>query len=217
MRTAIGFKQYATIHQECEFAFVFIGGGTKKTIKKRIYKLFRGLKNVKCIITDYIFPVPRSLLKKLDICIASSGCAETCLQERVPTIYVNSSNGLPIGIAGFTLDIYNFDFRFATPPKECENLESMLNHMLFEKDYRAFDPIYTSNKIETNEEIEKTFMDQYLFIKEANVLSYYPIDLIHPNGFKQRLYSFFGKCLGINFLSFMHLKVLHTFKTFKRK
>lgn len=209
INSAKSIQNYIQEHKDTLFTVVFIGGGTKKSIYRKIQNIFECANNAKCIITDYIFPVPRKLLAKIDACIASSGCAEACVYENVPTIYVNSITGEPVGIAAFTIDIFKDDYRLSKANGE---MNDYLNQILFQNNFREIQMPYKDNKIETDDEVFHTFEAQYDSIMNINNQNYYPVDTIKPFGTKQKLYAVLGTWFGIDFLSFVHLKILHYIK-----
>ncbi|WP_321381708.1 hypothetical protein [Trichococcus shcherbakoviae] len=83
---------------------ILIGGVEGEIAKKTmIQNKFINIKNVELIFTDELFPIPKSVFKKTDICIGSSGSAIICAREKVPTILVKDTSPVPIGIIGYTL------------------------------------------------------------------------------------------------------------------
>ena len=95
---------YVRTNSSYRFNIVFIGGSNKKGIDQAIRDRFKKLHNVNLIITGYVYPIPRSLIKKMDLFISTSGSASVSYFEHVPTIKVHPVTAMPTQIMGYTYE-----------------------------------------------------------------------------------------------------------------
>lgn len=96
--------EFAKTHAEEDFSFVFVGGAPEgNDIKSRIESLLKPCKNVNLFFTGYMFPIPRELVLKFNICLAGAGAAYALKREGVATIIVDPRDGLSGGVLGITV------------------------------------------------------------------------------------------------------------------
>ena len=96
-----GILEYIIKNPGRKYNVVIIGGGRRITVKK-IKNLLDSHSNINLIITDYIYPIPRSLLKNIDVFISTAGSATVSFNENRPTIKVHPVKGHSVGILGYT-------------------------------------------------------------------------------------------------------------------
>lgn len=92
--------QFVREHHETLFNIIYIGGGDAngmKQYKKKLLSLYKKESNVDVYFTDNIFPVPRKLIKKINVCISGSGAAFFMAAEGIPTISVDPRDTLVNG------------------------------------------------------------------------------------------------------------------------
>lgn len=85
-----------------EFNIIYIGGeyNKRKPIQHRLEKEYRHLHNINLIFTGYLYPVPRTLIKQIDVCISGSGASIAMTAEGVSTICVDPRDCQAIGVLG---------------------------------------------------------------------------------------------------------------------
>lgn len=95
-----GIRKFAQNYPQKSIQFVMVGnpGDREDWIKEQL----GSLKNVRLSFIGDMVPIPRSLFKKIDVVIASAGCAECAVYEGVPTIVMDVENSLANGILGYT-------------------------------------------------------------------------------------------------------------------
>lgn len=104
----IEIKEYLKNNQDKKFALVMIGGAPESDIVA-IKKILNDSDNLYVHITDYIYPIPRNMVKLMDVFISSSGSAVVSMRENIPTIVYDANKLKPIGILDYTLknDLYS--------------------------------------------------------------------------------------------------------------
>ncbi|MBR6872273.1 MAG: hypothetical protein IKN17_02060 [Ruminococcus sp.] len=96
-----GIKEYIVQNSDKKFNLVVIGGqGTDSKISA-IKEMFEGLKNTKLIMTGDMYPIPNSLVDKIDVFVSTAGSASATFKFGKPTVKVNPVTGVPAGIMGY--------------------------------------------------------------------------------------------------------------------
>lgn len=90
--------RYASAHPEVRIAFVVIGGPNLSETDCQAAEA----ENLHILNTGYITPIPESLIKKLEVGIATSGSVKAIAQYDIPTIAADVSTGEATGV-------YNYD------------------------------------------------------------------------------------------------------------
>lgn len=99
MRTIKELMEYFKTKND-SFDLLLIGGGSSGMVR-RIRKVTAGVRNVTVVITGYLYPIPRRLLGRIDVCIANSGSAHMAYSEDVPTVVVDQASNKAIGVLGY--------------------------------------------------------------------------------------------------------------------
>lgn len=123
------FMKFAAEHKNERIQYVFIGGSDDKRKHRKIVQAFRGFKNVNCVVTGYLFPIPETLFEKVDIFIGAAGSASISWKYDVPTIALDINDYKPIGVLGYTA--YKTLYR----EKEAEFSVSELLDLIIYHDY----------------------------------------------------------------------------------
>ena len=113
------------------FTVIFLGGSRLRKDKKRIEHLFSEIKNCTLCITDFLYPIPESILKKSDVCISSAGSARVSAKLGIPTISIDCEDYKPIGVVNYTTK--------NTVKRDNEKIRSLsdwLREILIEKKYK---------------------------------------------------------------------------------
>ena len=95
-----GFRTYAKNHPEKRYNLVLIGGATGKKRIAQIREVMSRSKNIDLIITDYLYPIPASLINSIDLFVSTAGSSVVSFWNHQPTIMVHPVTGEPTGILG---------------------------------------------------------------------------------------------------------------------
>lgn len=91
-------------NENLNFNFVLIGGagdGIKgNKYVGEIAKRLRDCKNVNLVVTGYLYPIPLSLVRNIDIFVSAAGSSNGTYRLGKPTIRLNPLTGAPAGILG---------------------------------------------------------------------------------------------------------------------
>lgn len=104
----------------CEFAntkkdssiFVCLFGGAEDDIVSQVKRKLDKCSNIDYFVSGYIWPIPQSTFRKIDVFISAAGSARVSANQGVPTIKIDVINYRPEGIL---TDIKSF---------KCETLEN---------------------------------------------------------------------------------------------
>lgn len=128
--TLESFRNYAKENVQLNFNLVVVGGNLDNAIEEvRIKQLFDRLENVNLVLTGSLFPIPLGLIRRTDVCIASSGSAGLTYKFGIPTITIDGNDLLPIGILGYNAN--SWLFRNSTEPPQ--KLSDLLNLIIKER------------------------------------------------------------------------------------
>ena len=105
LEASIQLKAYIENDKEKNYTLIIIGGQKEgNTTQAKIEKVYEGVKNVSLVFTGYLYPIPRILLKKIDVGVSSSGAVLVLADEGVPTIVIDGHDMQPLGVYGVTTD-----------------------------------------------------------------------------------------------------------------
>ena len=105
MEVAAQLKDFVENESGKQYTIVIIGGQKEgNSTQKRIEEIYKNIGNVSLVFTGYLYPIPRCLLKKIDIGISSSGAVIAMADENVPTIVIDAHDMQPLGVYGITTD-----------------------------------------------------------------------------------------------------------------
>ena len=118
---------FAAEHKEKKINFVIVGEISPK--EQFIKGVFLETKNVNLVPLGNQVPIPRSLMRKVDVIIAGSGCAVAVVKENRPIIIPNPETCLSNGL---------FEYENSSPilleeGRECESFKTSLERVLVEK------------------------------------------------------------------------------------
>lgn len=157
----------ANCHQS--YNFVMIGGSGDGKEARRLRNKFRELNNVTFLITDYLYPIPLSLVDRIDLFVSTAGSASATYLLGKPTIKVHPISGETLGIVGCDFDLRDKSMYDVTGNI---TLESCMNRILLDD----VDINYETAKLQS-EEYEETMrreFDRQLYIaKTGSTIGYY--------------------------------------------
>lgn len=192
-------------HYDKKIQFVLIGASPALIKeKKRLLKRFKKIDNLNAIILDSIYPIPKSLFKKVDVCVAVAGCARICFNEGMVTIVIDTLTNKP-GILGY--DTASTLYSNGNFNSLCELLEFLFidNNLETVRNKIEFITLKRDFFIEYNKHLE--------FINSsAKAQAYYDIEAIKVNGLKERI-----KKIIINILGISNFEKLLTIYNFRQK
>ena len=119
-------QSFAEKHPDKCFQLVLFGGSPVSDDITDIYQYRRD--NLQIDITGALFPVPRHLIDRMDVFIASAGAARTTYEAGAVTIAIDANDFEPIGIMGEAgcLDSVN-----RLPGQNCGSIGDLLERVLF--------------------------------------------------------------------------------------
>ncbi|MBQ2675860.1 MAG: hypothetical protein IJF54_00470 [Clostridia bacterium] len=167
------FLKFAKEHENTKIQFVFVGGAPKKSTVKRFSDAFKNQTNVKCLVTGFIYPIPRAVFDKVDVFVSAAGSANVSWKHDVPTISLDVSDSLPIGVLGYTTT------KTLYRNIEAEHSVSELLHKIVFENYLDDMPYQTYYSVRTEQNYFQKHME---FIeKSTEQKEYYPVAAITPN------------------------------------
>lgn len=189
--------EYFKKNSSDSFNFILIGGDKKGKNARKIKKFFSSIKNVTLIITDYMYPIPKSLIENIDLFISASGSANSTYWCERPTIKINPISGKPLGIIGSDFKLSEKNIYDSS---QTLTIESCINR------------IVRKDTIITYEKLDKTDFDDMMYnefekqlamvIENNNDLDFYDEKLIKKlkTPFKKNhyMYSIMGHIFGEN-------------------
>ena len=95
-----GFRAYASAHPAKKYNLVLIGGAIGKNTIRKIRREMKACGNIHTIITGYLYPIPASLLRNIDVFVSTAGSATVSYRFHRPTIIVHPIDGRPCGVLG---------------------------------------------------------------------------------------------------------------------
>lgn len=180
--------QLVDLHTDKTFNMIFIGGSPDGKSEVEISNAFRGVRNVKLYMLGYMFPIPRKLLEKVNVSIATSNSVLVTANLSIPTIAVDANDFQAIGVYGY--DTTNTVFRKEESPRK---ISDVLTEILFSDKY-------ASKKVLSieQEKVDKTFSEQENMIESTpkdgkyfDVLSIYPFRVRFLAILKRSVHLFF--------------------------
>ena len=187
-----GIKEFVLSNRNDSYNLLLIGGQGDNSRFRDINAKFADLKNVRLVITGDMYPVPKSLVDKVDVFVSTAGSATATYKYGKPTIKVHPVTGVPIGIPGLDFDISEksiYDTMPNTSIAECmkrilldkEKIE--FNYSLGEDYYRQmFDEFERQLKIESRERKREYYSADQLHKIYPRVRSKLPYRIISVVG-----------------------------------
>lgn len=176
---------FLTRYSDMTFNVVLIGGAESDYKEKQLMNLYNDFNNVELYTTGFLNPVPRDLLKSLDVCIAAAGCAMVADDEDVPTICVDVLTGKPIGIVSYTVNRYAGDLRYGN--NKNVTLVSLLEDILFYNYCKRNSPKYKLENNNFEKVMQKEIDSEFEKINRVRSREYYDINSIQLGSGKERI------------------------------
>ena len=124
-------RVFADKHKDKEIGFIFVGNSSCQQLLISDY--LENADNISLTQLGNKIPIPRRLLKKLDVVIANSQTAYFCAQEGVKVVTVSSNDFMSGGVLGYDVhDVGDPNKK----DKECEPISKVLDDLFFTKKYK---------------------------------------------------------------------------------
>ena len=94
-----GIAKFALAHPNKQIQFINVGDTSSR--KGLLDSAFSNLKNINVVDLGNVFPIPKSLFKKVDVVIACSGSARCAVDQQTLTIVADAIRGKSIGLLGY--------------------------------------------------------------------------------------------------------------------
>jgi len=149
------FKEYANMHPEGTYNVVLIGGAVEKAIYRKSLSELKKCTNVHVVVTGYLYPIPLSLIRNIDLFVSTAGSSTSSYRFHRPTVRVHPITGEPCGIVG--LDDLNGRTMYDVMPDTtiCECMERALkNADKIEYVYNGYDDYYERMKTEFDRQLK---------------------------------------------------------------
>ena len=138
-----------------------------------------------------MYPIPRDLIKNIDVFISTSGAADVTYLEHKPTIKVHPVTGEPAGVIGYNF-IPEVDSMFNPVPGKTilDYLKDILDNKISIK--------YTGDDqyVKYKNTMHAEFARQLKLAMNSVGNQYYDTSDIEKKGFKYKIYALLGKSLG---------------------
>lgn len=156
---------FADYNKDKTIQLVIVGSSVSGEIEKLIYNRAKNIPNLKVLITGYMYPVPRSLFKIIDIFIGVSGSAQATAAEGALTLTLDVRDSKPIGLLGY--DTNNNIFRDS---QNTESISTVLQRVLIEQ------PVTTKHNGVKKYDFREVFQTHLEFIYSgADNKAYYEV------------------------------------------
>lgn len=93
-----GIDRFCRKHPDKEFNLILIGDSRKRSIREKVSKMLKKIPNLHCWLPGCLYPIPEQIFRISDLAIESAGSARVTADNNVPTITVDSKDGMAIGI-----------------------------------------------------------------------------------------------------------------------
>lgn len=185
-----GFEKFAKNTKD-RILYIFIGDQPEEypiDIPKKIKNAFQEIDNVTLLLPGYVFPIPRSIMKNIDLAIASSGSAAVLADEGVTTITMDGEDGQPIGVLGYDTQ----ERLFRTEPRKFE-LSNLMNEVIF-NGYLSRFKYHMEKGLD-----DDAYMEQHFDFTKRSKQSkeFYNVELFKNNRPKLLFKRIFINCFGV--------------------
>lgn len=187
------FQKFAVRYNSKKIVFVFIGGANNKRITENIKKELMNYANVEVVITGYVYPISRSLIKKVNIFVSTAGSAIVSYYDHIPTIMVHPVEGYSIGIIGESFAVGDNMYIAKDKRTVSENLSRIINA----ETTIEFDDTRLLNY---EKRMHDEFQRQLLFAEKCRIDTDFQAEKVIFSGKKNRVYYFVGKFFGSELL-----------------
>ena len=162
-------KSFSSFVGDKRINMIYVGGSHDGSMEVAIPEFFEGVKNLRCYVLGYIYPIPLGLIKRADVAISCANSVLVSANEGVPTIVVDVNDYSAIGVYGYTTKNL---FKRETEMKE--TISSLLKQVLVDKSFEE-KKIGEANILDQNE----VFEDELSFFLRKENKIYYDVEAIY--------------------------------------
>lgn len=119
--------EYFNKHKDKKFNLLLVGGSANKQRIKNIKTVLQNCSNVNLIITGAIYPIPKKLIKNVDLFVSAAGSAAVSYYEKIPTVKIHHVTAESMGIIGVDFQITEKPTITNEPDK---TIDSCINRIL---------------------------------------------------------------------------------------
>lgn len=100
-----GMSSFVSRYANKSINVVMIGGSTSKHMVDYIQDTFKKYPNVNLLLTGYLYPIPLSFVKRVNVFVSTAGSVTVTYNAGIPTVRVHPVTGKPVGIVGLDFKI----------------------------------------------------------------------------------------------------------------
>lgn len=200
-------KDFVSKNPQDLFNVVLIGGTRQPRVIKQINRIFINTTNVNLIITGFLYPIPLSLLNKIDIFVSTAGSANVSYKAHRPTIKVHPVSGKIAGIMGNGFDAINSSM-FDVSDLRLEDCICDIEQNKLQIEY----PI-SCKEVEDKQMAQEFDRELSIITNNSTPLKYYGPGKIKPeSNAKNLVYKTLGKTCGAERMQKIIESIRFTFK-----
>lgn len=192
-----GIVKFCKAYSGRSITVVFFGGAFEQKTVDNIKSHFADLRNVKLLISGYLFPLPLKALKKMDIFVSGAGSARVATEAGVYSVHINMLSYVPEGLMRTSNRTPFYD--------RCPLGNSIFDYLkwvLVDKDDLPPRPVEDySNDWEF---VKSSFEEHVRFIESScKNEAYYDVEKLGISD-KRRKKRFYRSILGLPLYNFLH-------------
>lgn len=184
-------KKFVSRNKDKKYNVLVIGGSPDGSVEKNVEALFANESNVALYMYGYVFPVPRNLINKADVGVATANSILVTADQGIPTIAMDIHDFQPIGIYGRTSKN-----QFTRDDEPILPVSTWLSEVLDLGKYPKIAP----TEMDVEAELERVFGKQVEFLAlSPNDHQYYDVEGVYPqtayikNQFKKLIHDIIKK------------------------
>ena len=165
-------KKFVSQNKFKKYNLLVIGGSPDSSVETVVRSMFTGVSNITLYMYGYVFPVPRNLINKADVGIATANSVLVTANQGIPTISICAKDFYPLGIFGRTTRN-----KFYREKEPIQSVSALLKEVLIKNKY----PKVAQTEIDEDAEIEREFGKQVEFLTLSPVdHQYYDVEGVYP-------------------------------------
>ena len=199
-----GCEEFANKFNKKIQIFIF-GGAYGENVLASLNDIIEKCQFITCVITGFIYPIPKKLLKKMDISFASANAAHCPRDNGITTITMSGEDGQPIGVLDVTTKNLIYTDSNDILHSVCEWMELILikNEYVYKIDPEKLPDTYSIEMQPHGEWLEQHLKEKCYFDtsklvnshKKSTVIRYFmyrlfgikTIDAIRKNFFRKEI------------------------------
>lgn len=198
-------RAFTKIHQSISILFISIGSSYNGEAEKYFFGIDRNLDNLELYNIPEIFPIPKVIFEKMDLCIASWGSATAAARACTRTIrLVDDLKAVPQGVIGITLTKRPYHEQ----PACSDSLQDLMNRILAGDNYSG--KVYVNPPDVLDENIGHQKIDSQMrpFMKRTLGYIYYDVLGMNVNNRFEKRVTIMHHIFGIKMTAQLRKKYL---------